>query len=257
MQTGAITGYIDVAQVALYVFWFFFFALVFWLRREDKREGYPLVTERPGYVTEGFPPMPAPKTYVLQHGGTVTLPRVEDPQPAFQGTPMAAWPGAALMPAGNPMLSGVGPSASAIRSDTPDRMWITGEQRIMPLRVATDHFLDPEGPEPRGMKVAGADGVVAGVIIDVWIDRTEMLLRYLEVSLTAGPHVLIPAPMVRTSGTGEDGLVTVQSILGAQFVDAPKLATPDVVTLLEEEKIQAYFSSGQLYAEPNRAGPLL
>jgi photosynthetic reaction center H subunit len=43
MPKGAITQYIDVAQVVLYVFWVFFFGLIFYLRREDKREGYPLV----------------------------------------------------------------------------------------------------------------------------------------------------------------------------------------------------------------------
>jgi hypothetical protein len=41
MPVGAITNYIDVAQLVLYVFWFFFFALIFWIRTEDKREGYP------------------------------------------------------------------------------------------------------------------------------------------------------------------------------------------------------------------------
>jgi len=32
--TGAITGYIDVAQLTLYAFWIFFAGLVFYLRRE-------------------------------------------------------------------------------------------------------------------------------------------------------------------------------------------------------------------------------
>ena len=80
MQTGAITGYIDVAQIALYAFWLFFAGLVFYLRREDKREGYPLVTERPGHFLEGFPRLPAPKTFLLPNGGTVTAPRVDAPQ---------------------------------------------------------------------------------------------------------------------------------------------------------------------------------
>jgi photosynthetic reaction center H subunit len=40
--TGAITGYVDVAQLALYAFWAFFFGLILYLRREDRREGYPL-----------------------------------------------------------------------------------------------------------------------------------------------------------------------------------------------------------------------
>ena len=39
MQEGA---YLDVAQVTLYVFWIFFACLIFYLRREDRREGYPL-----------------------------------------------------------------------------------------------------------------------------------------------------------------------------------------------------------------------
>ena len=45
MQTGAITGYIDVAQLVLYAFWLFFIGLIIYLRREDKREGYPLWSE--------------------------------------------------------------------------------------------------------------------------------------------------------------------------------------------------------------------
>jgi photosynthetic reaction center H subunit len=251
MQTGAITGYIDVAQVALYVFWVFFFGLIFWLRREDKREGYPLVTEIPGERVVGFPPLPASKTYLLAQGGTVTTPRAYSPQPSFDATPLAAWPGAPLQPIGNAMLAGTGPAASAIRADTPDLMF-TGAARIVPLRVATDHFIDPEGPDPRGMEVAGADGVVAGVISDIWVDRTEMTVRYLEMSLAAGPSILIPAPLVRINGQ-----VLVQSIMGAQFADAPMLASADVVTLREEDKIQAYFASGHLYADPSRWEPII
>ncbi len=48
MPTGAITQYIDVAQLALYAFWIFFARLIFYLRREDKREGYPLESDRSG-----------------------------------------------------------------------------------------------------------------------------------------------------------------------------------------------------------------
>ena len=48
MGTGAITGYIDVAQVALYAFWIFFFLLVRHLHREGKREGWPLELDGSG-----------------------------------------------------------------------------------------------------------------------------------------------------------------------------------------------------------------
>ena len=47
-MTGAFTGYIDVAQLCLYAFWLFFFGLVYYLLRENKREGYPLVSDRTG-----------------------------------------------------------------------------------------------------------------------------------------------------------------------------------------------------------------
>ena len=42
MEVGAITGYIDAAQIVLYVFWVFFAFLVLHLHQESKREGYPL-----------------------------------------------------------------------------------------------------------------------------------------------------------------------------------------------------------------------
>jgi photosynthetic reaction center H subunit len=255
MQAGAITGYIDVAQIALYGFWIFFAGLIFYLRREDKREGYPLVTERPGYFLDGFPRPPAPKTFLLPHGGTVTAPRVEQPQPDFDAVPVAGWPGAPLQPLGNAMLSGTGPAASALRSDTPDLMNETSELRIVPLRVATDHYLDDEGPDPRAMQVIGADGIAGGVVSDIWIDRAEATIRYLEVTLVAGPSVLLPMPLVRVDATR--GLVNVKSIMGGQFADAPMLANPDQVTLREEDRIQAYFASGHLYAEPGRLEPLL
>ncbi|MBV9775481.1 MAG: hypothetical protein JO143_00385 [Acetobacteraceae bacterium] len=45
--TGGLTSYIDVAQMTLYGFWIFFFGLIIYLRREDKREGYPLEDPQP------------------------------------------------------------------------------------------------------------------------------------------------------------------------------------------------------------------
>ena len=254
MQTGAITGYIDVAQIALYVFWLFFFGLVFYLRREDKREGYPLVTEREGVFLQGFPVMPAPKTFLLPGGGTVTSPRVEPSQPSFDARSVASWPGAPMHPVGNAMLAGAGPAASALRADVPDLMQESSEHRVVPLRVAADHSLDEESPDPRGKEVIGADGVIGGVVSDLWIDRAETHIRYLEVTLPAGPSVLVPMPLAKVDATGR---VVVESVLGSQFADAPNLASPDSITLREEDRIQAYFASGNLYATPSRVEPLL
>lgn len=63
--------YIDGATIAIYAFWLFFFGLVIYLRREDKREGYPL--ESPQGPREGWP-KPAPtKTYIHRpHDGEGT-----------------------------------------------------------------------------------------------------------------------------------------------------------------------------------------
>lgn len=58
---------IDGAQIALYAFWLFFAGLVIFLRREDKREGYPL--ESPDGPREGWPTVPDPKTYIHRDGG--------------------------------------------------------------------------------------------------------------------------------------------------------------------------------------------
>src|ERR1700759_3785844 len=78
---GAFTSYIDVAQVTLYVFWFFFAGLVFYLRREDKREGYPLKSDRSAQITvQGFPSIPRPKLFYLPRGGVVQAPRAEAPE---------------------------------------------------------------------------------------------------------------------------------------------------------------------------------
>jgi photosynthetic reaction center H subunit len=51
--------------------------------------------------------------------------------------------------------------------------------------------------------------------------------------------------------------VQVGAILAQQFSLVPGTRQADVVTMLEEEKIQAYYGGGTLYAEPSRQEPLL
>ena len=53
------------------------------------------------------------------------------------------------------------------------------------------------------------------------------------------------------------GAVKVDAILAHQFADVPALASPDVVTRDEEERIAAYYGAGYLYAKPSRTEPLL
>ena len=55
---------IDLAQIAIYAFWIFFVGLVYYLRREDKREGYPMISDGPGGTIQGFPRTPGPKRFI-------------------------------------------------------------------------------------------------------------------------------------------------------------------------------------------------
>ena len=253
---GAFTGYIDVAQLVLYVFWLFFAGLVFYLHRENKREGYPLETERPQgsrVVSRGFPDVPPPKVYENHDGQLFVAPLTRNDRPNAAVEMGEEWPGSPFVPTGNPMLDGVGPASYADREDMPE-VGIDGEPIIMPLRLATTHWIAPDGPNPVGYRVLGADGAEAGIVRDVWIDTAESVIRYLEVEAGAR-RVLLPMPMSRIRG--REGVVKVASILAAQFAGVPALKALDLITKREEDRIMAYFAGGHLYATPSRMGPLL
>ena len=70
-----VANHFDLAQIALYLFWAFFAGLIYYLHRENKREGYPLVTDRPNELRPvlGFPAPPPPKTYLLAGGKKVVV----------------------------------------------------------------------------------------------------------------------------------------------------------------------------------------
>lgn len=65
------SNYIDFATICIYLFWFFFAGLIIYLRREDKREGYPLESDRKGVTVQGFPAMPAPREPRAPHPAMV------------------------------------------------------------------------------------------------------------------------------------------------------------------------------------------
>ena len=255
MQDGA---YLDVAQVTLYVFWIFFLCLIYYLRREDKREGYPLdSTGLSGGVVHGFIRMPEPKTYLLRDGHTATLPNHKNDRRDVALAPIAPWPGAPMGPTGNPMLDGVGPGSYADREDVPE-LNIDNVPCIVPLRLAEGTYLEARDPDPRGMKVLGADSETGGVVTDVWVDRAEALIRYLEVEVTTSAgsrRVLLPLPFAKIDG--RRSRVWVNAILGSQFADVPATKSLDQVTKLEEDRIVGYYGAGTLYATPARQEPLL
>ncbi|MCU0950474.1 MAG: photosynthetic reaction center subunit H [Burkholderiaceae bacterium] len=256
MGTGAITQYVDVAQLVLYLFWAFFAGLIYYLVRENHREGYPMDSGRAdSSVITGWP-TPAPKVFRTEHGDiSVPDPRKDSAPVAL--APIAGNAGTAFEPTGNPMRDGVGPGAWTPRADVPDET-LDGEPKIRPLRVLAEYGVARQDTDPRGLEVVGADNEVAGTVRDAWLDTSEMLFRYLEVAIDtpAGPrHVLLPMNFARVKG-GRDPHVKVHAILAAQFTDVPLTRAPDIVTLLEEEKIVAYYGAGTLYATPERAEPL-
>ena len=251
MGTGAITPYIDVAQLVLYLFWIFFAGLIYYLVRENHREGYPMVnSDNRDAKIEGWP-VPEPKTYKLAHGGEVQIPNDFVSPQKLMAEPSHRYIGAPLVPTGNPMLDGVGPGAWADRADEVD-VDADGKPKITPLREGSVYDVSPKDIDPRGLPVLGDDGEVGGKVVDIWLDHSEAIFRYLEVD-TGSRRVLLPIPFVRI---GREA-VRVGCILGHQFADVPGTRLPDVVTLLEEEKISAYYGGGMLYAEPSRVEPIV
>ncbi|GJD51623.1 Reaction center protein H chain [Methylobacterium crusticola] len=262
MPKGAITSYIDVAQLVLYAFWLFFAGLVFYLRREDRREGYPVESEVTGGLKSwDFLLMPDPKEFRMADGKTVLVPRPDEgPVGALAAVKREVWPGAPIEPtnaAPERLRDGVGPGAYAHRTDTPDQTW-EKHDRIVPLRVATEFVVNARSTDPRGMRVVGADRTTVGTVADVWVDRGESLPRYYEVALSGtepARSVLLPVVFANVS-TGRDAVVC-DALLGEQFADVPATRSPDSVTILEEERIAAFFGAGTLYATPGRMEALL
>ncbi|MBS0579146.1 MAG: photosynthetic reaction center subunit H [Proteobacteria bacterium] len=256
MGYGAFTHYIDIAQVALYGFWVFFAGLIYYLRREDKREGYPLESERSGNIrVQGFPAVPPPKTFRLRDGKTYQAPPGREDRRAIKSSAVASYPGAPLGPSGNPMQDGIGPASYVERENVPD-LTAEGEDKIVPLRVAAGFSVAKEDPDPRGMEVIAADGKLGGTVRELWIDRSEPQIRYLEVAAASGGrNVLLPINFARINGRRRQ--VTVRSINAAQFAAVPGTQRSDQITLREEDQISGYFAGGYLYADPRRLEPLI
>ena len=263
-MSDAFTRYIDVAQVSLYLFWGFFAGLILYLQRESKREGYPLLPE--GQQThvrgaiEGFPPVPPAKTFIKPDGTLAFAPQtVPADGPLVGAVPVGDFPGAPLTPTGNPLIDGIGPAAWVMRSEVPGRTF-DGHNIVVPLRLANGYRVAAQSRDPRGWPVVALDGVVAGHVVDLWIDEEENTLRYLEVALSAAVaadqhHVLIPDPFARYHARRQQ--VRVRSLRAVHFADIPVLANRDEVTLREEDRLVGYFGGGLLYATPERLGPVL
>ena len=253
MQTiGNITGYVDLAQILLYVFWLFFAGLIYYLVQENHREGYPMESGSNGRaVIKGFP-IPEPKTFLLEGGHSVTVPDLSRKEPPIHGAATGSASGSPIEPTGDAMTSGVGAGAWSNRADVPERS-TDGAPLIQPLRVATAFSVAPQDVDPRGLPVMGGDGKHGGTVKDIWVDSAEMMFRYLEVEIAGGRSVLLPTPfaLVRRNQ------VEVHAIYARHFAAVPTLANPNQITKLEEEIISAYYGGGTLYADAARSEPLI
>ncbi|WP_112320683.1 photosynthetic reaction center subunit H [Oceanibium sediminis] len=239
-------GNFDLAQLALYLFWAFFAGLIVYLQRENMREGYPLENEdgTPAPNQGLFPVPDKKKTFHLPHGrGDVTVPddRIEKREIALEKSMVSE--GYPLEPTGDPMADGVGPASWAERQDWPE-LDGHGHAKIVPMASAAE-YSHSAGRDPRGMPVLDRNGDTVGTVTDMWIDKPELMVRYLQMDLAdGGGSRLIPITMSRITKSG----VKVRNLTAPFFARVPTTKSAGEITLLEEEKIMAFYAGGQLYA---------
>lgn len=240
-------GNFDLAQLALYLFWVFFAFLIWYLQRENMREGYPLVDEDGNVApNQGLFPVPdKKKTFKLPHSrGSVTVPDDRVETRAVQMERILPSNGFPLEPTGDPMEDGVGPASWAGRQDWPE-LDGHGHPKLGPMSANPDYY-HSAGRNPVGMDVLARGGEVVGTVTDMWLDKPEFLVRYLEFSLAdGGGKRLVPMTMARIGSKG----VKVNSLTAPFFARVPTTKSGTEITLLEEEKISAFYAGGAFYCQ--------
>ncbi|MEN9851655.1 MAG: photosynthetic reaction center subunit, partial [Pseudomonadota bacterium] len=241
-------GSFDLASLSIWLFWGFFALLVYYLQTENMREGYPMELEDGSRAPNQGPfPVPAPKTFLLPHGrGSVTVPNGEREAREVALGRTAVSEGFPHAPLGDPMKDGVGPASWAPRRDIPE-LDGHGHNKIVPMASASA-FAVSAGRDPRGLPVQAGDLEVVGTISDMWVDAPEQLVRYLEITLNSGSKKLVPVPMVKIQADR----VRINSLSSDLFEGVPATKSQTEVTLLEEEKISAYYAGGTMYAASKR-----
>lgn len=244
-------GNFDLASAAIWLFWLFFAGLVIYLQTENMREGYPLRDDDDDVpANESLFPTPKEKTFHLRDGrGELTVPSREYEDSKMRTdlalAPSSASTGSAWIPTGDPMRDGVGPAAWAPRRDEPE-LDAHGHVKIQPMSKLAD-FKVSAGRDPRGKVVVGRDGEVVGRVTDMWVDVPEQMVRYLTVDLNpegSGKTRLIPMTLAKI---GTDRVV-VKTLMASNWDGVPTTKSMEQVTVLEEDKITAYYAGGTMYA---------
>jgi photosynthetic reaction center H subunit len=265
MNAAYIVGTFDVAELAFLLFFGFFIALVFYLNKESRREGYPLEDEVTGKVeNDGRLFDGAKKSFQLPHGrGTYVPEDVARDDVNVAGVQAFRSSGAPWVPTGDPMKDGMGPAAFANRAKYPDLTY-DGRPRIVPIADSHEMIVSPQDPQLIGWPVMAADKQIVGKVSDIWVDQAEHIIRYLEVETTTGKKVLAPMMVAVVHGNSlldallpivdvKPKFVEIDAITAAQFEDVPMLEAPGIITRYEEDRVQAYFGGGYLYATPERS----
>jgi photosynthetic reaction center H subunit len=93
------------------------------------------------------------------------------------------------------------------------------------------------------------------------VDQSEPQVRYLEMELGAPDggdgapeRVLLPMGYARIRPRYRE--VQVKALHARHFQDVPRTRHPEQITLLEEDRVVAFYAGGYRYAEPSRNEPL-
>lgn len=254
---GQISNQIDIPTLASWTFVLFFVALVFWLQRQSKREGYPLrASPFTAELMDGFPPPPSePMAYVLNEGGTTEAPHHFEQAPT-SARPMHLFDGTPFLPLGNPLLAGIGPGAWVMKRDAP-ALNEQGELVLQPLRALHEFSIEKTDADPRGMIVYDWRWAEIGRVIDAWVDRGSKTIRMFEVETTAELHARrVLVPIFHTVIREKARTMRVTALWAHQFADVPMPAAPDTITGREEERLNAYYAAGRFYRNDPSVAPV-
>ncbi len=256
------TQQIDIPELLFILFVLFFLGLVYHLRQEDKREGYPLETDpmdrtRPRVAVVGFPPMPKPKVFLRKFGEPVLAPGPRRERDITGlAVPLHNFPGSPIVPTGDPLVDGIGPASYALKEEVPDMTW-HGTPNILPLRKLPEHAVEGTETSPIGMDVITRDGIRVGVVADLWINVAELFGRYLEVQALpafGGDRIILPVAFADLRPRNKRAMINM--LTATQFSKVPRLSDPDIINFREEDRINAYYAGGHLYSRQMESGEL-
>ena len=244
-----VTQHIDLPQLAFWLFFLAFVAICWFLRKNDKREGYPLVASPfVGGAMLGAPDPGTPLTYVLNEGGTTSTPH-DYPQAPAAVLPLYRFDGTPFRPTAELLGTSLGPGAWVMRKDEP-MLTEGGELLLQPLRLCHEWSVSRGEANPRGMAVFDCRWRPVGIVADVWIDRGIRIIRHLEVELReqlGGGRVLVPIYHTTIAEAARE--IRVTALSGPEFRAIPMPAAPDRITAREEDRLNAYFAAGRFYRD--------